>query len=104
MRATLLDAKHAREVVVLRFPFASEMPAGLSIASVQRVVSVKRGADANAAAICLGSAQIEAATHEVLQRVQAGLGSVTYGLLIAATLSDATTVLVRAVELPVVDF
>ena len=103
MRATLLDAKHVREVVLLRFPFASEMPAGASLASVQAVISLKGGTDASPAAVLLGLPQIVSASHEVLQRVQGGLGGAKYGILMAATLSDGQ-VLVRAVELPVVDF
>ncbi len=103
MRPTLLDAKHVRERVILRFPFASEVPPGITIASVIPVVSMKAGVDPNPAAVLLGAPQIVATTLDVLQRVQGGLASAKYGILMEATLSDGT-VLVRAVELPVIDF
>jgi hypothetical protein len=89
--------------VVICFPFASEIPVGITIATVEPFISVKRGVDAAPGAVLVGSPQSNAA-FEVLQRVQAGLGGVTYGILMQATLSDGSTVLVRAVELPVVDF
>ena len=104
MKATLLEAKHVREVTILRFPFASEVPVGMTIQTVQPVISVKGGADPAAAAVLLGLPQVQSASHEVLQRVQGGVGGVKYGILMAATLSDGVTILVRAVELPVVDF
>jgi hypothetical protein len=105
MKPTLLEAKHVQESVVLVFPFATEIPAGVTIGSVQRVVTLKRGsADNNPSAILVGAAVVQSAEHEVWQRVAGGVGGAVYGILMVATLSDGSTVLVRGVELPVVSF
>lgn len=103
MKATVVEAKHVAEKVPLRFPFANEIPAGVVIASVQRSLRVKRGSDANPGAVLWGEAAIATDVGEVSQRVQGGVAGAVYLVVMTATLSNGL-VLVRAIELPVIDF
>jgi hypothetical protein len=104
MNPSNFEAKHVREVVVLRFPFGQELPLGITIASLQlicTVSSVASGQDPTPANLLLGPASITAG--EVFQRVQQGVAGVTYLMVCVATLSSGL-VLVRAGLLPVIDF
>lgn len=103
MNPTLLEPKHVQERVLLRFPFALEIPQGATIASVQMSCTTRSGTDAAAAAMLAGAATISATTGEVLQRVEAGVAGATYLVMAVATLSNGL-VLVRAGELPVISF
>lgn len=102
MKPTLFDAKHLLEKLTLVFPFGLELPTSVTIASVQTSVITKRGTDAAPASVLLGLPSIQP-NGEVLQRVQGGVAGAAYLFVVAATLSNGN-VLVRAGELPVIDF
>lgn len=102
MKPTLFDAKHVLEKVTLVFPFARELTTGVTVVSVLITATTKRGTDPAPANVLLGVPSIQPG-GEVLQRVQGGVAGAAYLLLAAATLSNGN-VLVRAGELPVIDF
>lgn len=103
MSPTVLEPKHVQERVLLRFPFALEMPQGVTIVSVQMSCTTRSGTDPAAATMLSGAATIAAATGEVLQRVEGGVAGATYLVMAVATLSNGL-VLVCAGELPVISF
>lgn len=103
MTPTIVDAKHVAERVPLRFAFALEMDVGVTIASVTRTCTLKKGIDTSPAAVLSGAATVNAGTGEVLQLVQGGVGGARYVVVCVATLSNGL-VLVRGIELPVIDF
>lgn len=103
MTPTLIKPIHVLERVPLRFPFAQEVPVGVTISSVALSCVVKRGVDATPAVVLSGAATISAATSEVFQWVQGHLPNVSYIVMAVATLSNGG-VLVRAGELPVISF
>ncbi len=102
MKPTVFMAKHVLEKLTLAFPFAMELPPSVTIASVQITATTKRGTDAVPANTLLGMPSIQT-TGDVYQRVQGGVAGASYLLLCVATLSNGN-VLVRAGELPVIDF
>lgn len=103
MKPTLLQSIHVLERVALRFPFALEIPAGVTIASVTRSCTLKRGTDATPDVVLSGAAIVSTATSEVFQWVQGHLPNVSYIVMVVAILSNGG-VLVRAAELPVISF
>lgn len=103
MKPTLLDAIDITEQINVRFPFASEMEAGETISSVQVLCAATSSVDATPAQSLVGSAQIMAATFEVLQQVKGRVAPLVYKLKCVATLSSGRK-LTRVCLLPVQDF
>lgn len=103
MKPTILQSIHVLERVPLRFPFALEVPVGVTISSVTMSCTLKRGIDATPAVVLSGAAIISTATSEVFQWAQGHLPNVSYIVMAVATLSNGG-VLVRAAELPVISF
>lgn len=102
MKITVFDPKYYPEVVPLRFPFASEMGAGVTIVSASVVATTRRGVDPAPSALLLGSPAIDASGN-VYQMAQAGTAKVSYLFVATALLSNGLT-LVRAGVLPVISF
>lgn len=95
----LFNAKHPAERVTLAFDFASQLPEGVTVASVDSVtVSTWRGTDPDPSALLVGAPSLSGA--DALQMVDGGLAGVDYLFLASVTLSDTQVRILPAV-LPV---
>lgn len=103
MTPTVVDAKHVLERVPLVFGFALEIPAGTTLSSATRTCTLKKGVDATPQALLSGNAIVDAVAGEVVQFVQGGVATCRYVIVATATLSNGE-ILVRGIELPVIDF
>ena len=93
------DVKHPGERVTLAFDFASQLPEGVTVASVDSVtVSTWRGTDATPSAMLAGAPGLSGS--DALQMVEGGLVGVDYLFLASVTLSDTQLRILSAV-LPV---
>jgi hypothetical protein len=102
VKPVICDAKHVLERVPVRFPFANEVPDGVTIDSVVVTAVLKRGTDATPENL-LDGLPVVTATHEVYQWVHAGVANAHYLLQALATCSDGR-VLMRSLVLPVITF
>lgn len=95
-----LPTKDPAEVKLVRFPFAAELEAGVTVASVAITAATLAGTDPAPEAILNGAAVVDAATQDVLQRVTGGLDACDYKLRALATDTTGLVHLVTA-TLPV---
>ncbi|TVO57528.1 phage fiber-tail adaptor protein [Denitromonas halophila] len=94
MRA--FEPRRPGEAVTLTFDYTGQIPAGVTIVSVDPCdASVLRGTDANPAAVLVGAPALVGV--EVLQRVSGGAVGVDYLLVARVVLSDG-----QSRELPAV--
>ena len=103
MTPTLVAAKHVAERVPLLFPFTSEMDPSVIIESATRTCRAKHGSDPAPENMLSGALIVDAVKGLAVQYIAAGLAQCRYVIVCTATLSDGQ-VLVRGIELPVVDY
>ena len=94
MSYTSIGPKDAAETKIVEFPFANELGAGETIASVTVLISVSSGTDA-APASMLSSAAVTSGAS-VLQRITGGIVGVTYHLRAIVTANTGTVHVVAA--------
>ncbi|MCB1908825.1 MAG: hypothetical protein KDH15_15775 [Rhodocyclaceae bacterium] len=81
------SAKRPGERIALAFDFASQLPEGITITSVDSVtVSTWRGTDGNPSALLAGAAVLSGT--DVLQMVSGGIAGTDYQFIAWVTLSD----------------